>query len=231
VRRSEIIVVIVVQARRQPPGVQVEVFWSGQHIELATGLLDQFRLDVIHNGTAIMAEPGLAGKFGLMAQQVERLLQETTYDWIVVQGDTAAAAAGFMNRVPVAHVEAGLRTGNLYSPWPENLTARASRSQPRSTSRQPWPRSRTFCARACRRRGCRWLATRWWTLCSTPVNGCGRGHAPRNLAVSDLPQYKKLILATLHRRENIGAPIREVLRALRDLGKDGDKVIAPPVQR
>ena len=48
-------------------------------------------------------------------------------------------------------------------------------------------------------------------------------------ALAALPTAKKLVLATTHRRENIGDPIRYVLRALRTLGEDGDKLVALPV--
>ena len=121
--RPEIIKLGPVCKALQQAGADLDVFWSGQHVELATGLLDFFGIGVMHNGSQIMNEPGLAGKFGLMCEQIEKLLRAKSYDWIVVQGDTATAAAaataGFMNHVGVAHVEAGLRTGDLQSPWPE----------------------------------------------------------------------------------------------------------------
>jgi UDP-N-acetylglucosamine 2-epimerase len=223
----------VYRALCRQPGVQVDVFWSGQHIELAAGLLDLFGIDVTHNGSAIMTEPGLAGKFGLMAQQIEHILRGTRYDWIVVQGDTAtaaaAASAGFMNRVPVAHVEAGLRTGNLHSPWPEEFNRRliaigtTVHFPPTVASQQN-------------------LIAEGIAAEDAPVVGntvvdallyvrekVRENYVPLDPEVAALPTDKKLVLATLHRRENIGAPIREVLRALRDLGNDGDKLIVLPV--
>src|SRR5262245_44426433 len=109
--RPEIIKLAPVCRALRRTGVDLDVFWSGQHIELAAGLLELFQISVTHNGSDIANEPGLAGKFGLMTHQLEKLLKAKDYDWIVVQGDTATAAAaataGFMNRVPVAHVEAG----------------------------------------------------------------------------------------------------------------------------
>jgi UDP-N-acetylglucosamine 2-epimerase len=223
----------VYRALCRQPGVQVDVFWSGQHIELAAGLLDLFGIDVTHNGSAIMTEPGLAGKFGLMAQQIEHILRGTRYDWIVVQGDTAtaaaAASAGFMNRVPVAHVEAGLRTGNLHSPWPEEFNRRLI-ALGTTVHFPPTAASQ------------RNLINEGIAAEDAPVVGntvvdallyvrekVSRDYTPLDPEVASLPADKKLVLATLHRRENIGAPIREVLRALRDLGNDGDKLIVLPV--
>jgi UDP-N-acetylglucosamine 2-epimerase (hydrolysing) len=223
----------VVRALRARPGVQVDVFWTAQHIELAAGLLDLFEIEVTHNGSAIMSEPGLAGKFGLMAQQIERLIQTVRYGWIVVQGDTATAAAaalaGFMNRVPVAHIEGGLRTGNLYSPWPEEFNRRviglaATLHFPPTVASQAN------------------LLREGVVPENAPVVGntvvdallytrerVRHNYTPIDPAVAELPTDKKLILSTLHRHENIGAPMRSVLRALADLGRDGDKLIVLPV--
>jgi len=55
------------------------------------------------------------------------------------------------------------------------------------------------------------------------------GYRPIEPALAALPTDKKLVLATTHRRENIGEPMRKVLRALRILGEDGDKLVALPV--
>src|SRR5919109_4358531 len=126
--RPEIIKLGPVCQALRDAGVDLDVFWSGQHIELAAGLFHLFKVKVTHNGNDIMGEPGLAAKFGLTTQQTEHILRTKRYHWIIVQGDTATAAAaataGFMNQVPVAHVEAGLRTGDLQSPWPEEFNRR-----------------------------------------------------------------------------------------------------------
>ena len=102
--RPEIIKLGPVCRALQRTGLEFDVFWSGQHVELAAGLLDLFGITVTHNGCDVVKEPGLAGKVALMTSQIEKLLKAKSYDWIVVQGDTATAAAaataGFMNRVP-----------------------------------------------------------------------------------------------------------------------------------
>jgi UDP-N-acetylglucosamine 2-epimerase len=107
----------------------MDVFWTGQHVEMAAGLLDLFDIPVTFNpDTEVMQQAGLGSKLGEMTAQIERALLRGRYDWVVVQGDTltatAAAMAGFLCRVPVAHVEAGLRTGNLEAPWPEEFNRR-----------------------------------------------------------------------------------------------------------
>jgi UDP-N-acetylglucosamine 2-epimerase len=231
--RPEIIKLAPVCRALQAAAVDLDVFWSGQHVELAAGLLELFKLAVTYNGSDIANEPGLAGKFGLMTRQIEKLLKVKDYDWIVVQGDTATAAAaataGFMNRVPVAHVEAGLRTGDLNSPWPEEFNRRVI-TLASALHFPPTPRSRDNLL-------CEGIpADRVITVGNTVVDALlyvrekiKDGYCPVDKALASLPSDKKLVLATLHRRENIGEPLRNVLRALRTLADDGDKLIALPV--
>ena len=231
--RPEIIKLAPVCRALQAAAVDLDVFWSGQHVELAAGLLELFKLTVTYNGSDIANEPGLAGKFGLMTHQIEKLLKAKDYDWIVVQGDTATAAAAataaFMNRVPVAHVEAGLRTNDLNSPWPEEFNRRVI-TLASALHFPPTPRSRDNLL-------CEGIpADRVITVGNTVVDALlyvrekiKDGYCPVDKALASLPSDKKLVLATLHRRENIGEPLRNVLRALRTLGTDGDKLIVLPV--
>jgi len=231
--RPEIIKLAPVCRALQAAAVDLDVFWSGQHVELAAGLLELFKLTVTYNGSDIANEPGLAGKFGLMTRQIEKLLKVKDYDWIVVQGDTATAAAaataGFMNRVPVAHVEAGLRTGDLNSPWPEEFNRRVI-TLASALHFPPTPRSRDNLL-------CEGIpADRVITVGNTVVDALLYvrekiidGYCPVDKALASLPSDKKLVLATLHRRESIGEPLRNILRALRTLGTDGDKLIVLPV--
>jgi UDP-N-acetylglucosamine 2-epimerase len=134
-----------------------------------------------------------------------------------------------LNHVPVAHVEAGLRTGDLHSPWPEEFNRRII-TLAAALHFAPTPRSRDNLLRE----GV--PANRVAMVGNTVVDALlqvrekiGNGYAPIDPAVAALPSDKKLVLATLHRRENIGAPLRSVLRALDTLGKDGDKLIVLPV--
>jgi UDP-N-acetylglucosamine 2-epimerase len=231
--RPEIIKLGPVCRALQRRGADLDVFWSGQHIELAAGLLDLFGIKVTSNGADIMKEPGLAGKLGLATGQVERLLKTKHYDWIVVQGDTATAAAaaiaGFLNGVRVAHVEAGLRTGDLHSPWPEEFNRRLI-SLASTIHFAPTTQSRDNLL------GEGIVADQVVMVGNTVVDALlyarekmRAGYAPIDKEISGLPADKKLVLATLHRRENIGEPLRNVLRALKTLGNDGDKLIVIPV--
>lgn len=231
--RPEIIKLGPVCTALKDAGAELDVFWSGQHIELAAGLLDFFGITVTHNGSQIVDEQGLAGKFGRMTEQVEKILQAKAYDWIILQGDTATAAAaataGFMSRVPVAHVEAGLRTGDLSSPFPEEFNRRLI-GQASQLHFPPTQQARDNLLRE-------GVPARDIVMAGNTVVDAllyarariGSDYQPIDAGVAALPADKKLVLATMHRRENIGAPMRNVLRALRKLASDGDKIIALPV--
>jgi len=231
--RPEIIKLGPVCSALQRDGAEVDVFWSGQHIELAEGLIDFFGINVTHEGGQIVDETGLAGKFGTMCKQIEHLLRAKHYDWIVVQGDTATAAAAataaFLNRVPIAHVEAGLRTGDLQSPWPEEFYRRLI-SQAATLHFPPTRLSRDNLLRE----GI--SASNMLMVGNTVIDALiyaraqmSAGYVPIDPEIAALPADKKIVLATLHRRENIGKPLRDILKALRTLSKDGDKVIVLPM--
>ena len=231
--RPEIIKLGPVYQALRKTSADVHALWTGQHVELAAGLLDLFGIEIAYNETGVVEEQGLASKLGLMVQRIEKMLKATSYDWIVVQGDTAtataAATAGFLNHVPVAHVEAGLRTGNLHSPWPEEFNRRiitlcATRHFAPTEQSKANLLGEGVPADAIEVCGNTVVDALLFTR-----DKIAKNYAPIEKAVADLPGDKKLVLATMHRRENIGEPMKEVLRALRDLGEDGDKVIALPV--
>jgi UDP-N-acetylglucosamine 2-epimerase len=224
----------VCQALRRKRRVTMDVFWTGQHLELAAGLLDLFDIPVTFNaGRSVMQQPGLGSKLGEMTRQIEHALLLGQYDWVVVQGDTAtaiaAAIAGFLCRVPVAHVEAGLRTGDLQSPWPEEFNRRVITV---ATTLHFAPTARA--AFNLRRENV--PETNIRVVGNTVVDALlytrdrvASSYRPIEPALAALPTDKKLVLATTHRRENIGDPIRNVLSALRTIGEDGDKLVALPV--
>lgn len=115
----------VIQAAKASRGARVQVCLTGQHREMLQpylelfGINPDFDLDVMRPGQA------LSGLVARVLQGLDPLLAAERPDWVIVQGDTstalAAALAAFHRGIAVAHVEAGLRTWNLQSPFPEEL--------------------------------------------------------------------------------------------------------------
>src|SRR5215831_2037927 len=119
----------VARALREREGeFAVRIVTSGQHREICRSALAAFGLGA---DTALQTEPiqgSLADSASDLLRVFGRHVAESRPDVIVVQGDTttalAAALAGFYARIPVAHVEAGLRSGQRWSPYPEEINRR-----------------------------------------------------------------------------------------------------------
>jgi len=231
--RPEIIKLGPVYRALRAGGAHVDVFWSGQHVDLAEGLTELLGIKVTHRCVDVVDEPSLGGKYGSIVKQTAKVLGRGAYDWVIVQGDTATAAgsatAAFLARVPVAHVEAGLRTGTLDSPWPEEFNRRLI-TLASTLHFAPTEAARQNLIGECV------PDERIHVVGNTAVDALlqvrakiGDTYRPHDTQLANLPQDKKLVLATLHRRENIGAPLDNILHALRTLGDDGDKLIVLPV--
>jgi UDP-N-acetylglucosamine 2-epimerase (non-hydrolysing) len=101
---------------------------TGQHREMLAQVLELFELEPDWNLDLMRPNQDLAYLTGAVLSGVGEVLRSFRPDRVIVQGDTtttfAGALAAFYNRIPVAHVEAGLRTDDIYSPWPEEVNRR-----------------------------------------------------------------------------------------------------------
>ena len=115
----------VVRELSARPDFECKVCVTGQHRELLAQVLDLFSLRPDWNLEIMRPDQDLAYLTGAALSGVAGVLTS----WrVIVQGDTtttfAGALAAFYHKIPVAHVEAGLRTDNIYSPWPEEVNRR-----------------------------------------------------------------------------------------------------------
>ena len=115
----------VIQALRAAPGVTCDLVSTGQHRELLAQALACFGLAADHDLALMRPGQGLTQLTAGVLAGLEPWLAARRPDWLLVQGDTttalAAAMAGFYAGIPVAHVEAGLRTHDPHAPWPEEM--------------------------------------------------------------------------------------------------------------
>lgn len=113
----------LILALKADPCFECRVCVSGQHREMLQQVLDVF--GVVPDEDLALMQPNqtLAGLTARAVAALDKYLARENPDIVVVQGDTTTVLCGalsaFYHKIPVAHVEAGLRTGNLYSPWPE----------------------------------------------------------------------------------------------------------------
>ncbi|HSG54855.1 MAG TPA: UDP-N-acetylglucosamine 2-epimerase (non-hydrolyzing), partial [Paracoccaceae bacterium] len=98
---------------------------SGQHRGMLDQVLDIAGLTPDHDLDLMQPDQTLDELTARLITGLGRVMDEETPDWVVVQGDTATAMAGalaaYYRKVPVCHVEAGLRSGSIYHPWPEEV--------------------------------------------------------------------------------------------------------------
>ncbi len=202
----------VARAFRAAPGCAAPIWSSGQHRELAREALGAFGLAPDVDLALMRPGQSLSELAGRLLVGLDALLAEHAPDAVVVQGDTTTALCGalaaFHRRVPVAHVEAGLRTHDLTSPFPEEanrqLISRLARWHFAATPRA---------ADALRGEG----VTQGVHVVGNPVIDALNWIPESGGPAEPSEPARPLVLWTAHRRENFGAPLREALGALRTL--------------
>lgn len=220
---------VILEARRRA-GVTPLILSTGQHREMLRPLLALFEitpdvdLDVMRPGQTLS---GIAAR---VLENLDAELQTLTPDWVVVQGDTTtamtAALAAFHRRIPVAHVEAGLRTDDLTAPFPEEANRRII-SQIASCHFPPTESARANLLRdGAAHTGARIILTGNTVIDALffAREAVGK-NPPEHADLAAIKAWKRTaperqaILVTGHRRENFGAPFREFCHALRDIAE------------
>jgi UDP-N-acetylglucosamine 2-epimerase (non-hydrolysing) len=204
---------------------------SAQHRDMLDQVLDVFGLKVHHDLDLMTAGQSPAGVVARVMDRLPPLLREIRPDVLLVQGDTmtsfASAFAAYLERIPSGHVEAGLRTGDRYQPFPEEMN-RVMITRLASIHFAPTAKARAM------------LLNEGVPAAEVHLTGNTVIDALLQTVRSDytfrLPQLasldprRRLILVTTHRRESFGAPLRSTCAAIRDLaGKFPDLQFVLPV--
>jgi UDP-N-acetylglucosamine 2-epimerase (non-hydrolysing) len=195
---------------------RVSLLSTGQHRELLDGALAAFGLEPDRDLRLMRPRQTLNGLLSAVIAGVDAELALRRPDVVLVQGDTTsalgAALAAFHRRIPTAHLEAGLRSGDLAAPFPEEMN-RAAVDRIASVLLAPTPRA----ARALRAEGAdpRSIYTTGNTGVDALLEILARppGPAPRSLA--GVPDARPFAVVTLHRRESHGAVLRGLISALK----------------
>lgn len=122
----------VIKAIEQADGFRPVVVSTGQHREMLQQVIDLFGIRVDCSLDVMQPNQTLAGLSARLLTAIDATLDELKPDMALVQGDTTtvlmASLACFYRRIPIGHVEAGLRTGNIWSPFPEEVNRKLSSS-------------------------------------------------------------------------------------------------------
>lgn len=119
---------VILELRKHPEEFETVAISTGQHRQMLDQVLQAFDVSADIELDLMRQNQSLSGLTRRILEAMDKLLSETPLDCLLVQGDTttafAAALAAFYRKVPVAHVEAGLRSGDIFQPWPEEANRR-----------------------------------------------------------------------------------------------------------
>ncbi|AIY43340.1 UDP-N-acetylglucosamine 2-epimerase [Collimonas arenae] len=225
----------VVKALSRETGIQSLVCVTGQHRLMLQQVLDLFDIKVDHSLDVMLPNQTLNGLSARLIGLLDPVLEAVNPDRILVHGDTTtamiAALTAFHRRIPVAHVEAGLRTGDLTQPWPEEMNRRYV-DVVSDLLLAPTTGAKTNLAAEN-------LAGRIIVTGNTVIDALrltiesivfNRQLQQRlDAHFPYLQPDKKLLLVTGHRRENFGSGFAEICDALATLSHRSDIQIVYPV--
>jgi len=195
---------------------------TAQHREMLDQVLELFGLVPDYDLNIMKPDQNLTDVTTAIIQGLQAVLEDFKPDVILVHGDTAttfaASLAAYYQQIPVAHIEAGLRTHNLYSPWPEEGNRRLTGSlasmhfSPTQTSRQNLINEGV--AAEC-------IHVTGNTVIDALLSVVEKLHVPTSPLRSRLdrqfaflPQDQRMVLVTGHRRENFGEGLERICQAL-----------------
>lgn len=213
----------------------VQVCSTGQHIEMLDQVLQFFELEPDYKLGVMKFSQGLPQLTSVLLEKIHDIIESTNPHLVLVQGDTTSAMVGalcaFYHKIPIGHIEAGLRSQDKYSPFPEEIN-RLFISCVADYHFAPTERARDNLLKEGRSPeriavvgntvidallwGQRKVAN-FQLADFAPSLGTGIGHASR------------MILVTGHRRENFGEPLRNICYALKEIANQSDVEIVYPV--
>lgn len=210
----------------------VRVCVTAQHREMLDAMLGRFGVEPDDDLDVMEPDQPLSLLTARILERLDAVLMRESPDLALVQGDTtttmAAALAAFYRRIPVGHVEAGLRTGDLGQPFPEEAN-RVLAGRLATLHFAPTPRA----AENLRREGVR--EDRIFVTGNTGIDALlytrerlERGEWPGYAA--EVPREgRKLVLMTAHRRESFGEGFLRICEGVRRIAARGDAEIVYPV--
>lgn len=213
---------IVRECLQREREIDLHVCLTGQHREMLVQVVDYFLIKADYNLDLMQANQGLADLTSRCLLGIDAILAHDKPHCVVAQGDTttvlAASLAATYRRIPFVHVEAGLRSGNLMSPWPEEMNRRmasvatALHCAPTERAAQNL-RAEGVPAHTIHVTGNTVIDALLWTR-----------ERERTTGEHWRYQYKqfgdrRVVLITSHRRENVGTGLANICHAIAELGE------------
>lgn len=223
----------VIAELRKHPDIETRVCITAQHREMLDQVMALFHIQADYDLNIMAQGQTLYDITGRVLRGLQEVFAKERPDCVLVHGDTTttftAALAAFYAQIPVGHVEAGLRTGNLLSPFPEEANRQLTgvlanyHFAPTETARDNLLREHKKAEN---------IFVTGNTVIDALFATVKKDYTFADAAIEQIEEHKRVILVTTHRRENLGAPMHHVYRALRRLVDDiPDTEIVFPVHR
>lgn len=225
----------LVKALAAEPGIDSQICITGQHQSMLQQVLDMFELKADYTLDVMTPGQTLNTLTAALYAAIDPVLEQAQPDKVLVHGDTTsamvAAMSAFHRRIPVAHIEAGLRTGDIHQPWPEEMNRRSI----------DLISDHLFTPTAQSRRnvlGERLQGTSFVTgntvidalkMTAERIDNNRQLRVALDRQFSFLEPGRKVLLVTGHRRENFGEGFLDICQALRTLASRNDIQIVYPV--
>ena len=225
---------LVNEFKKHPDRFETRVCVTGQHREMLDQVLDLFQIIPDYDLNIMKPNQDLYDVTSRVLLGMRDVLKRAVPDVVFVHGDTttsmAAALSAFYQKIPVAHVEAGLRTRNIYSPWPEEMN-RSITGRIASFNFAP-----TLCSKTNLLKenvveesvfvtGNTVIDALQWVVNEIASNSHLRDLAKREIKlmgydVNRLDLSRRMVLITGHRRENFGEGFMNICHAIRSLAEN-----------
>ena len=213
--------------------IDTKVCLTAQHREMLDQVVDLFGLPVDYDLDIMKSGQSLYDITARVLRGLEDVLKKEKPDYVLVHGDTTttftAALAAFYQQIRIGHVEAGLRTGNLLSPFPEEANRQLTgvlanvNFAPTETARQNLLRENKSDDS---------IFVTGNTVIDALLKTVKKDYHFEDPEIEAIEEHKRVILVTTHRRENLGDPMHHVYRALRRLVESvPDTEVVFPVHR
>ena len=215
---------------------EVKVCITAQHREMLDQVLQLFSIKPDYDLNVMSQNQGLTDITRAVLKGLKNILEEFKPDRVLVHGDTTtsftASLSAFYQKIPTGHVEAGLRTGNIYAPWPEEMNRRLTDTicdlhfAPTQSAKINLINSGAIKSN---------IFVTGNTVIDALFNICDRlENEPKILkqAKTNIPilnKDKRLILVTGHRRENFGDGFEQICTGIAKLAERKDVQIIYPV--
>ncbi|MBI3584404.1 MAG: UDP-N-acetylglucosamine 2-epimerase (non-hydrolyzing) [Nitrospinae bacterium] len=212
---------VIKEMRRHPERIRPIVVLTGQHTEMLRQMLRFFKIKGDHNLNIMSHGQDLFDISSKIIKKIKSVLERFKPDLLLVQGDTTtvfiSSLSAFYLRIPVAHIEAGLRTFNKYQPFPEEINRRLT-SVLSDLHFAPTVRDKNNLVRE----GV--SPKNIFVTGNTIVDAVfttlkENAHKIDSLLIKMNCYNKNIILITAHRRENFGKPLQNICKALKIIAK------------